>query len=76
MTRSGNEVMKKVTGPNLLEEEGAGLRMNIGIRRQAPDRSRTVAGGAVYMQKSAMRRNRQFNVLGAEVKFSGVCGFG
>lgn len=42
MPHSGNEVMKKVTGLNVVEEEGAGLRMNIGIRGLDPDRSRTV----------------------------------
>ncbi|MGH7457681.1 MAG: TonB-dependent receptor domain-containing protein [Longimicrobiaceae bacterium] len=39
---SGNEVLKSVPGVHVQEEEGAGLRANIGIRGLAPDRSRTV----------------------------------
>ena len=39
---SGNEIFKKVTGINVVDEEGAGLRANIGIRGLDPDRSRTV----------------------------------
>ena len=39
---SGNEVFKKVSGINVVDEEGAGLRANIGIRGLDPDRSRNV----------------------------------
>jgi Fe(3+) dicitrate transport protein len=39
---TGNEIFKKVTGINIVDEEGAGLRANIGIRGLDPDRSRTV----------------------------------
>lgn len=39
---TGNEIFKKVTGINVVGEEGAGLRANIGIRGLDPDRSRTV----------------------------------
>lgn len=39
---SGNEVFKKVSGINVVDEEGAGLRANIGIRGLDPDRSRTI----------------------------------
>jgi len=39
---SGNDVLRKVAGVNLVEEEGAGLRINIGIRGLDPDRSRSV----------------------------------
>ena len=39
---SGNEIFKKVTGINVVDEEGVGLRANIGIRGLDPDRSRTV----------------------------------
>jgi Fe(3+) dicitrate transport protein len=39
---SGNEILKNVTGVNIVEEEGAGLRTNISIRGLDPDRSRTV----------------------------------
>ncbi len=39
---TGNEIFKKVTGLNVVDEEGAGLRANIGIRGLDPDRSRTV----------------------------------
>ncbi|MBC7745640.1 MAG: TonB-dependent receptor [Flavobacterium sp.] len=37
-----NEVLRKVTGVNVVDEEGAGLRVNIGIRGLDPDRSRNV----------------------------------
>ena len=37
-----NEVLRKVTGVNVVDEEGAGLRVNIGIRGLEPDRSRNV----------------------------------
>jgi Fe(3+) dicitrate transport protein len=39
---SGNEILKNITGVNIVEEEGAGLRTNISIRGLDPDRSRTV----------------------------------
>lgn len=37
-----NEVLRKVTGVHVVDEEGLGLRANIGIRGLDPDRSRTV----------------------------------
>lgn len=37
---SGNEVFRRVPGINVVDEEGAGLRVNIGIRGLDPDRSR------------------------------------
>ena len=37
-----NEVLRKVPGINVVDEEGAGLRVNIGIRGLDPDRSRSV----------------------------------
>jgi len=39
---SGNEVLRSVPGLHVQEEEGLGLRANIGIRGLNPDRSRTV----------------------------------
>jgi Fe(3+) dicitrate transport protein len=39
---SGNEVLRTVTGLHVQEEEGVGLRVNVGIRGLDPDRSRTV----------------------------------
>lgn len=39
---TGNEMLRKVTGLNVVDEEGAGLRTNIGIRGLDPDRSRNV----------------------------------
>jgi len=42
MPVTGNEVFKKITGLNVVEEEGVGLRANIGIRGLDPDRSRNV----------------------------------
>ncbi|HMO60659.1 MAG TPA: TonB-dependent receptor [Ferruginibacter sp.] len=39
---SGNDVIKKLPGVNVVDEEGAGLRINIGIRGLDPDRSRNV----------------------------------
>jgi len=39
---TGNEVLRKVTGVHVVDEEGIGLRTNIGIRGLDPDRSRTV----------------------------------
>ncbi len=38
----GNEMLRKVTGVHVVDEEGIGLRANIGIRGLDPDRSRTV----------------------------------
>jgi Fe(3+) dicitrate transport protein len=39
---SGNEVFRQVPGVHVVDEEGAGLRINIGIRGLDPDRSRGV----------------------------------
>lgn len=39
---SANEVLRKISGINVVDEEGAGLRVNIGIRGLDPDRSRNV----------------------------------
>ncbi|MDZ7608069.1 MAG: TonB-dependent receptor [Cyclobacteriaceae bacterium] len=39
---SGNEVFRRIPGLNVVDEEGAGLRANIGIRGLDPDRSRNV----------------------------------
>lgn len=39
---TGNEVFRRVPGLNVVDEEGAGLRVNIGIRGLDPDRSRSV----------------------------------
>ncbi|MBE0661906.1 MAG: TonB-dependent receptor plug domain-containing protein [Bacteroidales bacterium] len=39
---SGNELLRGISGLNVVEEEGAGLRLNIGIRGLDPDKSRTV----------------------------------
>lgn len=39
---SANEILKQVPGIQVVDEEGAGLRVNIGIRGLDPDRSRTV----------------------------------
>jgi Fe(3+) dicitrate transport protein len=39
---SGNEVFRRVTGLHVVDEEGAGMRVNIGIRGLDPDRSRSV----------------------------------
>ncbi|MEX2180874.1 MAG: TonB-dependent receptor [Gemmatimonadaceae bacterium] len=39
---SANEVLRTVSGVHIQEEEGAGLRANIGIRGLDPDRSRSV----------------------------------
>jgi Fe(3+) dicitrate transport protein len=39
---TGNEVLRSVTGIHVVEEEGAGLRANIGIRGLDPDKSRNV----------------------------------
>ncbi len=39
---SGNEVIRKMAGVNVVDEEGTGLRLNIGVRGLDPDRSRTL----------------------------------
>ena len=39
---TGNEMFRKVSGINVVDEEGAGLRANIGMRGLDPDRSRNV----------------------------------
>ena len=38
----GNELFRKIPGLNVVDEEGAGLRLNIGIRGLDPDRSRNI----------------------------------
>lgn len=42
LPQSGNDVVRKIPGLNVVDEEGAGLRVNIGIRGLDPDRSRNV----------------------------------
>ena len=39
---SGNDVLRRATGVHVVDEEGAGLRINVGIRGLNPDRSRNV----------------------------------
>lgn len=39
---TANEMLRQVTGVQVVDEEGAGLRVNIGIRGLDPDRSRSV----------------------------------
>ncbi len=39
---SGNEVLRRMPGINPVDEDGVGLRLNIGIRGLDPDRSRNV----------------------------------
>lgn len=39
---SGNDVLRRVPGLNIVDEEGAGLRINIGVRGLDPDRSRNL----------------------------------
>lgn len=39
---SGSEMIKKISGVYISEEEGLGLRINLGIRGLDPDRARTV----------------------------------
>lgn len=39
---SGHEVFRRISGLHVVEEEGVGLRANIGIRGLDPDKSRTV----------------------------------
>jgi Fe(3+) dicitrate transport protein len=42
LPQSANDVVRKIPGLNVVDEEGAGLRINIGIRGLDPDRSRNV----------------------------------
>lgn len=39
---SGNEVMRNISGLHVVEEEGVGLRMNLGVRGLDPDKSRNI----------------------------------
>jgi Fe(3+) dicitrate transport protein len=39
---TGNEAFRSVAGVHVVDEEGAGLRMNLGLRGLDPDRSRSV----------------------------------
>ncbi|MFN4000187.1 TonB-dependent receptor domain-containing protein [Algoriphagus sp.] len=39
---SGNEVLRRMPGVHVVDEEGVGMRVNIGIRGLDPDRSRSV----------------------------------
>ncbi len=39
---SGNEVLRRIPGVHVVDEEGLGMRVNIGIRGLDPDRSRSV----------------------------------
>lgn len=39
---SGNDVFRTVTGLHVVDEEGVGLRLNLGVRGLDPDRSRTI----------------------------------
>lgn len=39
---NGNEVFRRIPGIHVVDEEGVGLRANIGVRGLDPDRSRTV----------------------------------
>ncbi len=39
---SGNEIFRRITGIHAVDEEGLGMRVNIGIRGLDPDRSRSV----------------------------------
>jgi len=39
---TGNEVLRRVAGLNISDEEGLGLRLNVGVRGLDPDRSRSV----------------------------------
>lgn len=39
---SGNEVLRKIPGIHVVDEEGVGLRLNMGIRGLSPDKSRNV----------------------------------
>lgn len=42
MPVSGNEVFRRSPGVHVVDEEGAGMRLNLGIRGLDPDRSRSV----------------------------------
>ncbi len=39
---SANEILRSIPGVHVVDEEGAGLRINVGIRGLDPDKSRTV----------------------------------
>lgn len=39
---SANEVLRRISGVHVVDEEGAGMRVNIGVRGLDPDRSRSV----------------------------------
>ncbi len=39
---NANQVLRTISGANLVDEEGLGLRMNLGIRGLDPDRSRSL----------------------------------
>jgi len=39
---SGNEVFRRIAGVHVVDEEGSGMRVNIGIRGLDPDRSRSL----------------------------------
>lgn len=39
---SGNEIIRTMAGVNVVDEEGTGLRLNLGVRGLDPDRSRTL----------------------------------
>jgi Fe(3+) dicitrate transport protein len=39
---TGNEVFRRIPGLQVVDEEGAGLRINIGVRGLDPDRSRNI----------------------------------
>lgn len=39
---SGNEIIRTMAGVNVVDEEGTGLRLNMGVRGLDPDRSRTL----------------------------------
>jgi Fe(3+) dicitrate transport protein len=39
---NGNEAIRRISGVHVLEEEGAGLRVNVGIRGLDPDKSRNI----------------------------------
>ncbi|MDL1893385.1 TonB-dependent receptor, partial [Sphingobacteriales bacterium CHB3] len=39
---SGNEILRTITGLHAVDEEGVGLRLNLGVRGLNPDRSRNL----------------------------------
>jgi len=39
---TSNEILRRVPGLNIVDEEGAGMRLNIGVRGLDPDRSRNI----------------------------------